>query len=294
VAEDELKSYRVCYLSGPNLTRTAATRLVAWVKQGGILVMSAGAASRDECNRPLKVLDEVLPATRGEAQEIQPHMGSGGSIDTLRLLDSVTAEKGEATLGVFSVKQALVPNSGSQILARSKEGPAYVTRTVGQGRVYQAGFLPGLSYMHPAVVARRAMGEAAGKSEIQDIPDSSEVVPEKALLRRSASPWKYPAGIRELLAKPVIAAGVSLPVQCDVPLVDAVLMEGDRGAVVPLANYTLQPLKKVTLTVKTKQRIERVESVHHGTIAFVRKAPDQVEFSLPLRETDFVLLRGEP
>lgn len=295
VAEDELASYRVCYLSGPNLTRAAATKLVAWVKQGGVLVTSAGAASRDEFDRRMAVLDEILPAKRGELEEIQPHLGSGGSLHILRPLDSVALGKGGTVLDVFSLKQALVPKPGAEILGSyAGRGAAYVSSEAGGGRVYQSGFLPGLSYMHPALLARRAAGEAAARERGRAIPSPSEVLPESALPLRSASPWQYPSAVREMLVKPVAAAAVSLPIHCDVPLVDAILMEGEQGAVVPLANYTLQPLKKVTLSVRTKRRIERVESVHHGTIAFVRKAPDQVEFSLSLRETDFVLLRGEP
>lgn len=61
------------------------------------------------------------------------------------------------------------------------------------------------------------------------------------------------ADIRQVLALPVREAQVNLPLQCSVPLVDAVLMERDQGAVVPLANYTLQPLQEVTLTVQTAQ-----------------------------------------
>ncbi|MDA1230132.1 MAG: hypothetical protein O2856_05105, partial [Planctomycetota bacterium] len=50
---DRLDQYKVCYLSGPNLTRAAATKLRDWVASGGTLFLTAGAASRDEFNRPL-------------------------------------------------------------------------------------------------------------------------------------------------------------------------------------------------------------------------------------------------
>ena len=66
VAEGQLAKYRVCYLSGPNLTQAAAVKLKAWVEAGGTLWLTAEAASRDEFNRPLDTLTALLPAERGE------------------------------------------------------------------------------------------------------------------------------------------------------------------------------------------------------------------------------------
>jgi hypothetical protein len=69
------------------------------------------------------------------------------------------------------------------------------------------------------------------------------------------------------------------------------LVELEQGAVVALSNYTLQPSRKVTLAVTAARKVVRVESVHAGRLKFRRKEDNQVEFALPLRETDFVLLR---
>ena len=52
-----LAEYSVCYLSGPNLTRAAAAKLKSWVEGGGVLFLTAGAASRDEYNRRLDAFD---------------------------------------------------------------------------------------------------------------------------------------------------------------------------------------------------------------------------------------------
>lgn len=295
VAESNLSNYRVLYLSGPNLTQAAATKLLGWVKQGGVLVLSVAAASRDAYNRPLNTLDEILPATRSEIDEFQHFQGAGGSLDYLTPKGSVVSTDKKATLDVLSARQTLTLKPGSQLLASYEDGtPASATVRIGRGVIYQAGFFPGLAYMYPALKARKKLEQASGKPNMSDIPDPSKVVPTEALLQRSHSPWQYPTAIRELIVNPVVATGVPLPIQCNVPLVDAVLMEGEKGAVVPLSNYTLQPLASVTLTVTTKRPVERVESVRHKTIRFTRKRPNQVEFKLPLRETDFVLLHYRP
>ena len=74
VTDGELARYKVCYLSGPNLTRAAAAKLRAWVEAGGTLWITAGAASRDEFNsfnRPLDELSSLLAAHREAAATLE-------------------------------------------------------------------------------------------------------------------------------------------------------------------------------------------------------------------------------
>ena len=80
-----------------------------------------------------------------------------------------------------------------------------------------------------------------------------------------------------------------MSISCSIPLVDAVMMECDRGILIPLANYTLQPIKNVELTVKTKKPVKSIESTHIGKIPFNQQR-GYIKFSLPLKETDFIKL----
>ena len=69
---ERLDHYKVCYLSGPNLTRAAATKLREWVAAGGTLWLTAGAAQRDEFNRPLDLLGVSFVVERGELASLEP------------------------------------------------------------------------------------------------------------------------------------------------------------------------------------------------------------------------------
>ena len=67
---------------------------------------------------------------------------------------------GDRQLEVLSVKQPLKlrGDSDSEILATFKDGqPAAVTSRVGRGTVFTLGFLPALSYIKPALIARRPL-----------------------------------------------------------------------------------------------------------------------------------------
>ena len=268
-AKGQLDGCAVCYLTGPNLTRAAAEKLKQWVKSGGTLWLTAGAASRDEYNRPLHTLDDLLPATRGEVAELQKQVSSGRTLRLLAAKDEAAWSGGSAS--VLSVKQPLTPREGATVLAKFKDGSPAVVRA---GRVYCAGFLPALDYIKRALDARFALEEKAADT---------------ALLARSANPWEVPAALRDFILTPVRDAGVVLPIECSAPLVDAVLMTHDSGVLIPLANYTNQPIASLSLKVNVPRLIARVESAARGAIEF-KQTPQRVEFSLPLENNDFVKL----
>ena len=108
-----------------------------------------------------------------------------------------------------------------------------------------------------------------------------------ARFERSRNPWEYPDDVRELILDPVRAAKVKPPLKCSVPLVDAVVMSCERGLVIPLANYTLEPIANVDFTVRPDRPVDRIETVYQGKVNFDRKR-DKIVFSIPLDCTDFV------
>jgi len=281
-----LDGYKVCYLSGPNLSRAAAEKLADWVRAGGTLWLSAGAATRDEFNRPLPTIEDSLPLKRGECRELQSHVAAGTFIKILAAKDHATADGVSAE--VLSVKQTFETPDGDEVLARfDDKTPALVRTTVGRGTVYCVGFLPGLAYVKPALVAQLELGKKYAAA--RDTLSPADI----AMIERSANPWEFPDAIRRLIVTPVEAAGVKRPIICDVPLVDAVYMPHKKGVLVPLANYTNRPLAECTLTIDVPRPIARVESAVRGSIPFRQAAAGQVEITLPLDNNDFLKLLFE-
>lgn len=288
LAEKGLPGYRVCYFSGRNLLPTAAEKLKQWVRNGGTLFLTAGAGSRDEYNRPMNILDEIIPVSRNNLQELQTYLSSGRYLDKLTPKDTVILKDG-TQIPVLSAKQQISPKPGTQILGSfSDQTPAIVSGKAGKGTVYYAGFLPAIAYAYQAIIDRNKISEGVKISEIE-VPSPDKIATETQLLARSYNPWKYPEQIRNLILSPVFEAKPEIPVVCDTPLVDAVVMECEKGILVPVANYTLQPLEKITLQVKTKKAVKSVETVHCGKIPFVQEK-NVIRFSLPLKETDFIKL----
>ena len=322
---ERLDRYKVCYLSGPNLTHAAAAKVRSWVEAGGTLWLTAGAGQRDEFNRPLDLPGDLSPVEREKIASPQPCTSSGKFLSYLNRQDTVTW--GDQRLEVLSVKQNIgVKKERSsatafEVLATFQDGsPAAVISRVGKGTVYTLGFLPALSYIKPALLARRPLEQKAEADRVaaeklaaekltaaaDDQPlaksatvsalnkPTTRVGSKHELLERSYNPWQYPAGIRNRLLTPVESAKVSRVLSCDTPLIDAVALPCEQGTLIALSNHTLQPLSHVRLELKTAQPVTRVESVRHGVLAASVEESGVTVFTLPLDASDFVMVTHIP
>ncbi|HOK79832.1 MAG TPA: hypothetical protein PK354_03160 [bacterium] len=288
IEEGWLSKYRVAYFSGTALTEKAAEQIKLWVLKGGVLILTAGAGMKDQFNRPMKILDSILPAERSCLIEIARYLNSGRYLDSLSVADTVVVKETRSVLDVLSVKQTLKPKPGSAVLATfSDASPAIVVGKAGRGNVYCYGFLPAIAYMRKALIARNQLMKDTGEIEKIQEPAASKIATDQQLLKRAFEPWQYPEEYRNVICMPVHQAGVNLPVICSAALVDATVMDSEKGSVLVLSNYTFQPIAELTLEVKPLRRVKRVESVHCGQIRFSQHA-DRIRFSLPLQETDFV------
>jgi hypothetical protein len=312
--EHRLDQYEVCYLSGPNLTRAAAAKLRTWVAAGGTLWLTAGAASRDEYNRPLDLLGDLSPVERSELASPEPYQAAGRYLSHLTAMDTVTWD-GEP-LEVLSVKQPLTLRraASTEILATFKDGqPAAVSSRAGQGRVIVCGFLPALSYIKPALIVRQplqqqsdterlaaeklAAARAASANPDQPAATSAALAvanesnrlgrADRDLLNRSYNPWQFPAGIRERILTPVRTAKITPSLTCNTPLIDAVELRCQHGVLIALSNHTLLPLDQIELRLKLDQPVTRVESVRHGPLA-IQNENGVLVIKLPLAASDFV------
>jgi hypothetical protein len=170
-----------------------------------------------------------------------------------------------------------------------KDGsPAEIKSAAGKGFVICEGYLPAIDYMRKALIAKGDIEKKA--TDINDnngIPGADDVEPLK-LNEKSYNPWQYPANIRNAIIAPVQAADVETPIKCSVPLVDAVYMTGGKNLLIPLANYTLQPIKEMTLDITVAKPVRAVKSVYQGNIPFEKIGAGKIRLHLPLACTDFV------
>jgi hypothetical protein len=290
VADGSLVGYKVCYISDPNITQAAAAKLAAWVQAGGTLIMTAGAGEKDEYNRPLDTLNKLLDYQRNAAQTLQGYRAAGRFLTTLSPRDMVKTDSGN--IDVLGVKQTFANVKPGAIKSTFKDGsPASVRSAAGKGFVICEGYLPAIDYVRKALVAKGDIEKKA--TDINDnngVPGPEDVEPLK-LNEKSYNPWQYPADVRDTIIAPVRAANVEVPIKCSVPLVDAVYMTGGKDILIPLANYTLQPIKDMILDIAVDKPVHAVKSVYQGNIKFEKIGANKIRIHLPLDCTDFVTIQ---
>ncbi|MCX7705417.1 MAG: beta-galactosidase [bacterium] len=283
-----LKNYKVAYLSGTAITEKAAEQIKLWVAGGGRLVLTAGAGIYNEFHRPNEIIESILPAIRSTPEEKARFLNSGRYLDYLTVVDTAVVRQNNAVLDVVSVKQNLKPKPSALVIANfSDSTPAAVSGRYQRGTIYCFGFLPAIAYMRQALIARNNVMKSINDLNALEEPSPCVVVPDQLLIKRAFEPWQYPQAYRDFICKPVLESGIDLPVKCSHALIDAVVMDADKGSVLVLANYTFQPIEKLEIGIMPLKQISKVESVHHGLLKYSRKGK-VLTFTLPLRETDFV------
>lgn len=302
VIEGRLAQYKTAYVYGDNLNRAAVTPLSNWVNAGGTLVLGAGAAEKDELNQPMRDLDQTLGLSRQPVQRMQNLWTSGRNIDTLLKSNGHVTfinNNTKTSVDLLARRQNFTVNSSSKVLATFDDGsPASVMQPAGQGQVYMNGFMPALAYIAGALRADKAKVNAtsAGNAVAANLQGEMDLVTSMQIesqrlsdISESVAPDQFDAALREFILAPAMASGDAQPVKTNTPLVEATLMQGEKGWVVLLANYTGKPIQNLQVTINARERLmSKIQSSRQGELQAVRVDAGTYRIELPLDSTDMV------
>ncbi|MBA3683907.1 MAG: hypothetical protein H0W72_01500, partial [Planctomycetes bacterium] len=148
IADGLLAQYRVAYLCGQNLQRAAATGIERWIRAGGVLMATAGAARKDEFDAPLDALDAAL----GRGPQLAYERYRGPLRAKLELLCEQPKDRlriGDAALDVLCSRERFAAAADAQVLGTyaSDGSPAWIMRNHDKGRTYCTGTLPGQAFV---------------------------------------------------------------------------------------------------------------------------------------------------
>jgi len=175
IAEGRLEGYRVYFLVGDHLSRSAAEALRKWVDSGGVLISCAGGGLWDEFNEPLDTLKDVFGIkgarqyAKEQGREYIPGEAYQVNVDDNKLekmeqalrvklelihahpVDEITLDGfGGGKLPVLGYRQGLAVEGGKTIGTFRRGNAAIVANRYGKGRGVIMGFLPGISYLYKA------------------------------------------------------------------------------------------------------------------------------------------------
>ncbi|MHB0938153.1 MAG: beta-galactosidase trimerization domain-containing protein [Armatimonadota bacterium] len=267
-----LGKYKVLYLTDNHVSQAASKRIAEWVNRGGVLFATAGAGMFDETNKPNTILRKLLGVeesvlTSGDRIAfIKQDLPFAKAVGEVTLTEPVAAK-----IPVFGAVSQVKTSGGTVIGTFAGGSPAVVQRKVGKGRTIYCAFLPGLSYFQPAI-PRLPVDRGSTDSAMTHF-----------------IPTKFDPAVGKLVG--MAAAGVTMPVDCSEPLVEANVIESKRGTAIVLTNWSATP--KITgLRVKINIPARGKPAMASGMPVKTEKGADgKLVYVLDLNLADVLLLR---
>jgi len=243
VAHGDLKNYKVAYWVGDCIEAKALAALEEWVKNGGQLFATAGAFRYDQYKRLLPAGLKFLGLKSAKLDEKTTFFRPQIELPRLAPLDAI----GE--MPVFGVVDRVEAGPDAKVIATFKSGsPAVVERTLGKGKITFIAALPGPTYFW---------------SNYQPVP-----VPPRGVLSHEPH-VNFNADARKLVLEAAKSATAS--VEADGGWIDARLLQSPKGYAAPLANYSADVDKPVTLTIRGIEGIRKITSANRGELKVQRE-----------------------
>lgn len=261
---ETLAGYKTVYVQGFNMQRRHISVLAEWVKDGGTLVGSSGAAMRDEYDNPMPEAAALFGASQ-RSDAISEGSFRPVEITDQKPIDTITFSETELTpaltMPVVGVKLVLAPTTGRAVAEYADGSCGAVINTHGKGRTLLLGVMPGHLYRHNAP------------------RDENEY------------PTTYTADRRELVVKPALLASGPFSVKYSEPLVEISRFDHDDGIAVLLNDFSYAPGRKAVLTVKTDRKIISVQAAHAGRLEWERDG-ENIVVQAPIPDpVDVIILR---
>lgn len=265
VETGKLESYKVLYLTEPNLSEKAQRSIRSWVEQGGVLYLGAEAATRNEYNQPLRLLDLFIPSgihleTKIEDQSSAfPKRGGFDEVwevkssydqDEITSLNVIDQMKGTKNSHPVLVRREKMEIPDSQKIASFENGDAaYVSFAYKKGRVYKSATCLGTIY------GRSAKPAFSARTETPIPRDSMTISGTTAFYQR-----QFDSELEGWLIQPAVDAGVKRVVSAEKSGFDTGLFENKNGAVLLIGRWNDLNQKSYRFNVELDRFYKNVKS----------------------------------
>lgn len=261
----KLKDYKVLYIVDWCIARKSSKAIDEWVKAGGVLYLSAGAATRDEFNEPFEPPFSSRVWGDGAAQRLVSERHTYNErtdLPTIKPLTTAAVQIGERKFDLPVIGSRLDMSSGAKAFATFADGKTAGQSIVyGRGQIIAVGFMPMLAYGKLAAFKPTTLEE------------------------------KWTPEPREIIKMTLDHAKFEPVVKTNVPVVEANLLTGASGSALVLANYTYQPIDRLTIDLKLSESVKRAISTQGNRVEIKSLGNQRARLTLPLKSVDIILLK---
>ncbi len=266
---EDLSRYKAIVVSGSNLRRDVAQKLMQWVEAGGLLYTCGGGLRRDESNIPLSMLLPVF-GVQGDMRPMPvrwadvPMYGATklqGIIKTQTPPETARITAESVVTGSFQPevgREILTVLPNTEVLARFGDGtPALIRHRYGKGTAVLAAFYAGLEY---------------GIDTMN---------------------WRvFSSDKRSFITAPLLAAGIQPVVDAASPKVEGVLVRNNKSgkSAVFLMDWLFEPRANLTVNIRGIGEFTKVRSAALDQEVPWTRTPTGVQVVVPTMEDGDILL----
>ena len=255
------RGYATLYLTAPNVPVKAQEQVGEWVKGGGTLVATPGAAAADEYNSPVTTLDDVLGLkSRTPVRDAVANENDWESLPHTGKLAVTDARFGKGEMALFGPIKPLETNGAKKLAEFSSGGAAITANQYGKGRAISYGFFPGWQYW---------------------------LSPDRYNLSRLPLHWG--AAQRDLIVAAPRIANTPRAVVVSKEGVEACRLQSDKGIALVLLNWTDEPVSNLTITLPDNLKFSKVTSLQSGAVKSVKQG-NSLKMTLPLKYVDVLMI----
>ncbi|MCM8825250.1 MAG: beta-galactosidase trimerization domain-containing protein, partial [Candidatus Omnitrophica bacterium] len=271
--------YKTIFITDRHISNAASKNIAQWVKNGGILFLTAGAGMFDEYNRENRVFSKLL----GFQQEIFEPAESRVEFEKQDLpfaksITSIVEMNGsKVSIPVYGAICRVKPDSSSHIVARFSDGSAAILVVpYGKGKVIYCAFLPGLSFFKPAIpkipVDRGSTDDAMAHFLPVDFERNIGKLVNEAY---SGKPVVY---IKDNKGSPV-------------GFIENTVIEAKEGIVIPVINWSNKNIEDAVVELNIGIKDRKVSLASGRPIKKVHISESKTEISFDIEIADAIVIR---
>jgi hypothetical protein len=272
-------NYRVLYITGPNIPRSAIEPLKAWVKAGNTVIVTNGAAIKDEYHEKFvdaDGLDALLGLESKSREEERTPIGSL-LVNPRQDIKIDNLSYGESTPFLLAdnshpLKISLL-NGATAIVSGTKDSNVYATEYQSDptaGKAITFGMYFGAAYM---------MNYNIGDNYNVDT--------------RTIRPTNWNPILRKLIVAPVKQLGITKPVEIDQDLeIECCRLESAAGIGIVLLNWSGRKVEKMKFKVTNNGAFTNVKSVKQGILGtdVIKVVGNDLEIEVSLDNVDVLMI----
>lgn len=233
IIDGYLDGYDVVHFAGEWIDSRAVPKLAAWVEAGGILYAAAGAGHLDEHGKKSDAMLALLGLTDTSITKNVHIMRPLLEMPLVEPIDTISLVGVAGKIDAIAMRQTFTPATAKVIGTWGDGSAAATIQSHGKGEAIAVGTLSGTSYI---------------RSGLRPVPFA------RGGNRELYNPTEFSPAAAGLAWLGVARSGIKRYAECSNNLVEALIMDSDKGTLLTLVNWdnAVQPALQVKIRVSSK------------------------------------------